>query len=40
VRIGVITRTLKLIAIPRSRVSAKQLPEFMTDHTPQPNMSA
>jgi ribosome-associated heat shock protein Hsp15 len=34
VRIGVITRTLKLIAIPRSRVSAKQLPEFMTDHTP------
>src|ERR1039457_6326128 len=40
VRIGVITRTLKLIAIPRSRVSAKQLPEFMTDDTPQPNMSA
>jgi len=34
VRIGVVTRTLKLIAIPRSRVSAKQLPEFMTDQTP------
>jgi len=34
VRIGVITRTLKVIAIPRSRVSAKQLPEFMTDLTP------
>jgi len=34
VRVGVITRTLKVVAIPRSRVSAKQLPEFMTDLTP------
>jgi ribosome-associated heat shock protein Hsp15 len=34
VRIGVMTRRLKIIAIPRSRVSAKQLPEFMTDLTP------
>jgi ribosome-associated heat shock protein Hsp15 len=34
VRVGVITRTLKVIVIPRSRVSAKQLPEFMTDLTP------
>jgi ribosome-associated heat shock protein Hsp15 len=28
------TRTLKVIALPRSRVSAKQLPEFMADLTP------
>jgi ribosome-associated heat shock protein Hsp15 len=34
VRVGAITRTLKVIAIPRSRVSAKQLQEFMTDLTP------
>jgi ribosome-associated heat shock protein Hsp15 len=34
VRTGVTTRTLKVIAIPRSRISAKRLPEFMTDHTP------
>ena len=34
VRTGVNTRTLKVIAIPRSRISAKQLPEFMTDHPP------
>jgi ribosome-associated heat shock protein Hsp15 len=34
VRVGVITRTIKVVAIPRSRVSAKQLPEYMTDHTP------
>ena len=33
-RVGVITRTLKVLAIPRSRISAKQLPEFMTDLTP------
>ena len=34
VRIGIMTRTLKIVALPRSRVSAKQLPEFMTDLTP------
>ncbi len=34
VRVGVITRTLKITGLPRSRVSAKQLPEFMTDLTP------
>ena len=34
VRIGVITRTLKVVALPRSRVAAKLLPEFMTDLTP------
>jgi ribosome-associated heat shock protein Hsp15 len=34
VRVGVMTRTIKVVAIPRSRVSAKQLPEYMTDHTP------
>jgi ribosome-associated heat shock protein Hsp15 len=34
VRVGVITRTLKVVAMPRSRVSAKQVPEFMTDLTP------
>jgi ribosome-associated heat shock protein Hsp15 len=34
VRIGALTRTLQVIGLPRSRVSAKQLPEFMTDLTP------
>lgn len=34
VRIGAITRTLKVVALPRSRVSAKQLQGFMTDLTP------
>ena len=34
VHLGVVTRTLKVVALPRSRVSAKQLPEFMTDQTP------
>ena len=34
VRVGVITRTLKITGLPRSRVSAKQLPEFMADLTP------
>jgi len=34
VHLGVVTRTLKVIALPRSRVSAKQLPEFMSDLTP------
>lgn len=34
VRRGLITRTLKVIAAPRSRVAAKQLPEFVEDLTP------
>jgi ribosome-associated heat shock protein Hsp15 len=34
VRVGAITRTLKVAGLPRSRVSAKQLPEFLTDLTP------
>jgi ribosome-associated heat shock protein Hsp15 len=33
-RVGMITRVLKVAGIPRSRVGAKQLPEFMTDLTP------
>jgi len=34
VRVGVITRTLKVAALPRSRVGAKLLPEYLTDLTP------
>jgi len=34
VRVGVITRTLKVVAMPRSRVSAKQVAEYMQDLTP------
>jgi ribosome-associated heat shock protein Hsp15 len=34
VRIGIVTRTLKILALPPSRVSAKQLPGYMTDLTP------
>ena len=34
VRIGVMTRTLKVLALPRSRVGAGQLPDFMADLTP------
>lgn len=34
VRIGIVTRTLKVAGIPRSRVGAKQLPEFLQDLTP------
>jgi len=34
VRVGVITRVLKVVGMPRSRVSAKQVPEFMEDLTP------
>ena len=34
VRVGALTRTLKVTGLPRSRVAAKQLPEFMTDLTP------
>jgi len=33
-RVGAVTRTLKVAGIPRSRVSAKQLAEFLTDLTP------
>jgi ribosome-associated heat shock protein Hsp15 len=33
-RTGTVTRTLKILAMPRSRVAAKQLPEFMQDLTP------
>jgi len=34
VRVGVVTRTLKVVGLPRSRVGAKQLPDFMADLTP------
>jgi ribosome-associated heat shock protein Hsp15 len=34
VRIGQVTRQLKLIAIPGSRIGAKLLPEFVADLTP------
>jgi ribosome-associated heat shock protein Hsp15 len=34
VHMGVVTRTLKVVGLPRSRVAAKQLPEFLTDLTP------
>jgi ribosome-associated heat shock protein Hsp15 len=34
VRMGALTRTLKVVGLPRSRVAAKQLPEFMQDLTP------
>lgn len=34
VRVGVVTRILKVVGLPRSRVGAKQLPEFMADLTP------
>jgi ribosome-associated heat shock protein Hsp15 len=33
-RVGALTRTLKVAGIPRSRVGAKQLAEFLTDLTP------
>lgn len=33
-KVGLVTRTLKVVGVPRSRVGAKQLPEFMTDLTP------
>ena len=32
--VGVVTRTLKVVALPRSRVAAKLLPEFLQDLTP------
>ena len=34
VRVGALTRTLRVAGLPRSRVGAKLLPEFMTDLTP------
>jgi len=34
VRLGQLTRTIKVIGVPKSRVGAKQLPDFMTDLTP------
>ncbi len=34
VRVGIVTRMLKVIGIPRSRIAAKLLPEFVTDLTP------
>ena len=34
VRIGALTRTLKVVGLPRSRVAAKQLSEFLQDLTP------
>jgi ribosome-associated heat shock protein Hsp15 len=33
-RVGVVTRTLKVVGLPRSRIGAKQLPEFLADLTP------
>lgn len=33
VRVGLINRTLKVVACPKSRVGARQLPEFMADLT-------
>jgi ribosome-associated heat shock protein Hsp15 len=33
-RVGMIERTLKVVGIPRSRVAAKLLPEFVADLTP------
>lgn len=33
-RVGMVTRTLKVLAHPRSRVAARQVPEFATDLTP------
>ena len=33
VKVGLVHRTLKVLGMPRSRVSAKQLPEFVDDLT-------
>jgi ribosome-associated heat shock protein Hsp15 len=33
-RVGLVQRTLKVVGMPRSRVSAKQLAEFVQDLTP------
>ncbi|WP_438481453.1 RNA-binding S4 domain-containing protein [Oleiharenicola lentus] len=34
VRVGVVTRTLKVVGLPKSRVGAKLVPDFMQDLTP------
>lgn len=34
VRLGTVTRTLKVVGLPRSRVAAKLLTEYLTDLTP------
>ena len=34
IRVGLVRRTLKVAGLPRSRVAAKQLPEFVADLTP------
>jgi ribosome-associated heat shock protein Hsp15 len=34
VRQGLITRTLRVVAVPPSRVGAKRVPEYCTDLTP------
>jgi ribosome-associated heat shock protein Hsp15 len=34
VHVGALTRTLKVVAMPKSRVAAKQVPAFMEDLTP------
>ncbi|MBI3886323.1 MAG: RNA-binding S4 domain-containing protein [Opitutae bacterium] len=34
VRVGMVTRTLKVLGRPRSRVGARQLPEYLADLTP------
>ena len=34
VRVGVVTRTLKVVDLPKSRVGAKHLTEFLQDLTP------
>jgi len=34
IRVGALTRTLKVLGHPKSRIAAKQLPEFMSDLTP------
>ncbi|MBA4137288.1 MAG: RNA-binding protein [Opitutus sp.] len=33
-RVGMVTRTLKIVGIPKSRLAAKLLPEFVADLTP------
>ena len=34
VRVGLVNRTLRVLACPKSRVGAKQLPEYLADLTP------
>ncbi len=34
VRLGALTRTLKVAGLPRTRIAAKLLPDFVTDLTP------